>query len=156
MGKEELPSPTFPVVTFFQGFLAGTKRKEPTCQCRRHKRCWFDAWILKSPWRRAQKPTPVFSPGESHGQRSLGAIVHGIAKNQTRLKWLSAAHMGNICCICVHLWGYSVPTWAWITLSLLPLWKHNLSRQASPSAGEVRWSWNAHTSRWPRWVLNSM
>ena len=25
------------------------------------------------PWRRAWQPTPVFLPGESHGQRSLGA-----------------------------------------------------------------------------------
>ena len=24
-----------------------------------------------APWRRAQKPTPVFLPGKSHGQRSL-------------------------------------------------------------------------------------
>ena len=27
--------------------------------------------------------TPVFLPGESHGQRSLGAIVHGAAKSDT-------------------------------------------------------------------------
>ena len=26
------------------------------------------------PWRRAQQPTPVFLPGESHGQRSLGGL----------------------------------------------------------------------------------
>jgi len=26
---------------------------------------------LKKPWRRAWQPTPVFLPGESHGQRSL-------------------------------------------------------------------------------------
>ena len=25
----------------------------------------------KDPWRRAWQPTPVFLPGESHGQRSL-------------------------------------------------------------------------------------
>jgi len=25
----------------------------------------------RSPWRRVQQPTPVFLPGESHGQRSL-------------------------------------------------------------------------------------
>ena len=25
----------------------------------------------KIPWRRAQQPTPIFLPGESHGQRSL-------------------------------------------------------------------------------------
>ena len=27
--------------------------------------------VGKIPWRRAQQPTPVFLPGESHGQRSL-------------------------------------------------------------------------------------
>ena len=31
----------------------------------------FDPWVGKIPWRRAWQPTPVFSPGESHGQRSL-------------------------------------------------------------------------------------
>ena len=35
------------------------------------KRPEFDPWVGKNPWRRAQKPTPVFLPGESHGQRSL-------------------------------------------------------------------------------------
>ena len=34
-------------------------------------RCEFDPWVRKIPWRRAQQPTPVFLPGESHGQRSL-------------------------------------------------------------------------------------
>ena len=37
----------------------------------RHKRREFDPWIGNIPWRRAQQPTPVFLPGESHGQRSL-------------------------------------------------------------------------------------
>ena len=31
----------------------------------------FDPWDGKIPWRRAWQPTPVFLPGESHGQRSL-------------------------------------------------------------------------------------
>ena len=31
----------------------------------------FCPWIGKIPWRRAWQPTPVFLPGESHGQRSL-------------------------------------------------------------------------------------
>ena len=34
-------------------------------------RCGFNPWVGKIPWRRAWQPTPVFSPGESHGQRSL-------------------------------------------------------------------------------------
>ena len=37
-------------------------------QCRRPG---FDPWVGKIPWRRAWQPTPVFLPGESHGQRSL-------------------------------------------------------------------------------------
>ena len=31
----------------------------------------FDPWVRKIPWRWAWPPTPVFLPGESHGQRSL-------------------------------------------------------------------------------------
>ena len=41
------------------------------CQRRRNKRCGLSLWVGKTPWRRAWKPTPVFLPGESHGQRSL-------------------------------------------------------------------------------------
>ena len=32
----------------------------------------LDPQVRKSPRRKAQQPTPVFLPGESHGQRSLG------------------------------------------------------------------------------------
>ena len=35
------------------------------------KRRRFDPWVGKVPWRRKWQPTPVFLPGESHGQRSL-------------------------------------------------------------------------------------
>ena len=45
--------------------------KEPTSQCRRHKRHRFDPWVRKIPWRRKWQPTPVFLPGKSHGQRRL-------------------------------------------------------------------------------------
>ena len=33
--------------------------------------CGFDPWVGKIPWRRKWKPTPVFLPGESHGQRGM-------------------------------------------------------------------------------------
>ena len=68
------------------GFPGGTNDKELVCQCRRHKSCRFDPWFGKIPWRRAWQPTPAFLPGESHGQRSLGAAVHGVAQSWTRLK----------------------------------------------------------------------
>ena len=41
------------------------------CQCRRQKRLGFDPRVGKIPWRRKWQPTPVFLPGESHGQRNL-------------------------------------------------------------------------------------
>ena len=37
-------------------------------QCRR---CGFNPWSRKSPWRWKWQPTPVSLPGKSHGQRNL-------------------------------------------------------------------------------------
>ena len=42
--------------------------KRTHLQCRR---CGFNPWVWKIPWRRRWQPTPVFLPGKSHGQRSL-------------------------------------------------------------------------------------
>ena len=39
-------------------------------QCGRSR---FDPWVGKIPWRKAWLPTPVFLPGEFHGQRSLAS-----------------------------------------------------------------------------------
>ena len=51
-----------------QGFPGGTSDKESACQ---HRRLRFDPWVRKISWRMKWQPTPVFLPGESHGQRSL-------------------------------------------------------------------------------------
>ena len=46
--------------------------QESACQCKRsQRRPGFHPWVGKTPWRREWQPTPVFLPGESHGQRSL-------------------------------------------------------------------------------------
>ena len=57
----------------FLGFPGGASDKKPACQSWSHKRCGFDPWVGKTPWRRAWKPTPVF-----HGQKTLWAIVHRV------------------------------------------------------------------------------
>ena len=44
----------------------------------------WEAWVRSLDWE-GMAPTPVFLPGESHGQRSLAAIAHGAAKSRTRL-----------------------------------------------------------------------
>jgi len=52
------------------GFPGGSSGKR-ICQWRNCKRRCFDPWMGNILWRRAWQPTPVFLPGESHGQRSL-------------------------------------------------------------------------------------
>ena len=44
--------------------------KNPPANARDMRRR-FDLWVGKIPWRRTWQPTPVFLPGESHGQRTL-------------------------------------------------------------------------------------
>ena len=52
----------------FQGFPGGSDGKESSCNAGRPG---FDPWVMKIPWRRERLPTPVFLPGEFHGQRRL-------------------------------------------------------------------------------------
>ena len=51
----------------------------------------FNPWVRKIPWRREWQLTPAFLPGESHGQRSWQATVHGVANSQAGLKRLKHA-----------------------------------------------------------------
>ena len=48
--------------TWLPRWLSGN---ESTCQS------GFDPWVRKIPWRGKWQPSPVFSPGKSHGQRRL-------------------------------------------------------------------------------------
>ena len=66
-----LKAEQYAIVCIQWGFPGGASGKEPTCQCRRHRRCGFDPWVGKIPWSGAWQPILVFLPGESHGQRSL-------------------------------------------------------------------------------------
>ena len=49
-------------------FQGGASGKESICQCRR---CGFDPWIMKIPWRGKWQSNTVLLPGKFHGQRSL-------------------------------------------------------------------------------------
>ena len=50
----------------------------------------FDPWVRKISCRRASQPTPVFSPGESHGQRSSLKLLkpHLLQTSFQRIKML--------------------------------------------------------------------
>ena len=45
--------------------------KESAFQCKRDKRCSFDPWVGRIPWKRKWQPTLLFLPGKFHGNRSL-------------------------------------------------------------------------------------
>ena len=53
------------------GFPGALVVKNPPANAGAIRKCAFNPWVGKIPWRRAWQPTPVFLPGESHGQRSL-------------------------------------------------------------------------------------
>ena len=61
--------------SYFLTSLGGSVIKKIHLQDRGHKRGTFDPWVEKIPWRRAWQPTPVYLPGESHGQRSLVGYI---------------------------------------------------------------------------------
>ena len=73
-----------------KGSPGGASGKEPTCQCRRHKRRRFESWVRKVPWRRKWQPPPVFLPGESHGRRSLAGYSPRGRKESNTTERLSA------------------------------------------------------------------
>ena len=43
----------------------------------------FNPWVRKIPWRRKWQPTPVFLPGEFHGQRRLTGPRTGVTESDT-------------------------------------------------------------------------
>ena len=73
--------------------------KESACQYRRQG---FNPWVRNIPWRRKWKPTPVFLPGEFHGQRSLMGYSPWGRKESDMTELLNKNH--NI--ICEFAWYF--------------------------------------------------
>ena len=55
--------------------------KNPLANAKSHRRHGFGPWVGNIPWRRARQPTPLFLPGESHGQRRVGQQAHTVNYN---------------------------------------------------------------------------
>ena len=58
-------------------------------QWKRCKRCGFNPWVRKIPWRRKWKPTPVFLPGTSHGTEETGGLQSTGCKESDMTEQLS-------------------------------------------------------------------
>ena len=55
----------------------------------------FNPWVVKIPWRRAWQSTPVFLPGESHGQRSLEGCSPWGCKETDTTELVSTAQLAE-------------------------------------------------------------
>ena len=138
----------FPIVSILRhsstpGFPCGASDQESTCNA--GKRCGFDPWTRKIPWRRAWQPTPVFMPGESHGQRSLvGYGLWGCKESDTN-KQLTHTHTHTH----ISAWGTHSSTLAWN----IP-WMGEPGRLQSMESQRVRQDWvtslSFYSSFWRR------
>ena len=81
------------------GMPGGSTGKKIHLQCRR---CKFELQVGKIPWKRAWQPTPVFLPGEFHGQRSLVGYSPWGHKESDMTEWLTHTHNmpSKIECFC--------------------------------------------------------
>ena len=79
----------------YMGFphSSAVKSPPPPRQCRR---CGFNPWVGKIPWRRKWQPTPVFLPGKSHGQRRLAGYGLWGSQKSGMTEQLNHLHHGSI------------------------------------------------------------
>ena len=76
------------------GFPGGASGKDGKrlLPARRHKRGRFYPWAGTIPWRRAGNSLQYSCLGNLTDRETRWAIVHGVAKSQTQLKWLSTPY----------------------------------------------------------------
>ena len=84
---------------FHFSLSGGISSKEPQVT----KRPGFGLWVGKI-WRRAWQPSPVFFPGESHGQRSLvGYSPWGHKESDMTKGTLASVYIHTVICCCWSL-----------------------------------------------------
>ena len=117
----------------------------------------FNPWVRKIIWRRAWPPTPVSSPGEAQGQRSLaGYSPWGHRDAAARRGWSGSACM---CSICTGLKsikqegpfsrGFYTKKVPFLTNS--HLWTLSCMNAGPAAASVVSWDvrrWGGHTDFW--------
>ena len=81
----------------------GASVKKPACQCRRLRRCGFDHWIWKIPWRRAWQPISVFWPGESPWTEEPGGVQPMGSQSDRTEVTLHACKNWNIVAVFKHI-----------------------------------------------------
>ena len=78
--------------------------------CLQCGRLGSDPWVGKIPWRRAWQPTPIFLPGESHGERSLVDYTPKGCKESDMTEWLSTQHIAQYLIIICNIYKKNTHT----------------------------------------------
>ena len=84
----------------------------------------IDVWVGKNPWRRAWQPTPIFWPGETHGQRRLaGYSPQGRKESDTILHACTVHRMqyGSKFIISFGIWTFRSLSTIWWKDSPFPV-----------------------------------
>ena len=123
------------------GFPWWLSRWRICLQCRRHRKCEFDPWVGRIPWKRKWHPLQYSCLKNPMNRGAWWATVHGVAKGQTQLStrhkvyvYISLRQQRNVCSVYAPLdqrsqslvdlslswdaFSYSYPTFR-----LLWLWK---------------------------------
>ena len=78
------------------GFPGGSAGKESACNAGAKGEVGSIPGLGRFPWRKNWQPTPVFLPGESHGQRNLAGyslwgrkrVRHNLMTKQQKTTWI--------------------------------------------------------------------
>ena len=111
---------------------------------------WFNPWVGKISWRRERLPTPVFLPGESHGQRSLRGYGSWSCK-ELDTKTLSVAILSGFLIVLPlqpHLLALSDSDFILQPLKLLK----NFSHITLPSRPRLHLCWSLSWNVSPRFL----
>ena len=106
-----------------------------------------ETWVGKIPWRRELLPTPVFLPGESHGQRSLAG--YSLWGHRVRHNWLTLTTLFSVFTVILwvtdyHHQSYFIsgenhgPGRLSVCLIIPGLWKHRSRRTESSQVWLLR------------------
>ena len=90
--------------------------------CRRHRRCGFDPWVGKMPWKRKWQFTPVLLPEKAHGQRSLS----GYSPTGRRHDW---ANKRRTSLLVMTPWGRQDKTYQWFSYLFISLYSTNFQNE---------------------------
>ena len=114
--KGGLTTPSFSMEQAQPCFPGGASGEEPARQCRRRKRCGFNPWVGKIPWRRAWQPLQYSCLEHPMDGGAWRTVVPRVTQIRTWLKQLStqAQH-------CFPTWDRTLRFWQVLTTTISPL-----------------------------------